>query len=79
MAIFMLIYQNPAEAKTFTQDALKKFPQNVKLLRVLAQTEYNLGDKAAVQEPAKQVCLLEPINYAEFCTKFKSNLPITYP
>lgn len=62
----LLLRENPKEAEVFTEEALKKLPENPKLWLVLALAEYKLGNQAQALEAARKTYLLQPSREAEY-------------
>lgn len=74
-ANFLRIYKYHKEARDFTLLALRDFPNNAKLWRILAESEYLLGNNLAALNAAKKSYFLDR-NEGSLYLKLKKHEPL---
>lgn len=77
LANILLLHESTQEAKIFTEDALKKLPQNSKLWVILAVSNYLIGEKEASLKAATNAYTLSPNQQTYYLyNNLLNNLPL---
>lgn len=79
LANILFFQEDPQKAKEFTEESLKKLPQNAKLWLVLSMSEYKLNNKDVALQAARNSYLLSPSPQAYYLySRLSENLPIEF-